>query len=224
MNHGLVEGKTLFIHNSRGCMDGTFFVFEGIDGSGKKTVCEYSREILKKTGAHVEHYQYPDYASPWGNIINDFLSGSKELDVTVQFLTYATDIIKDQQSIRTHRESGHTVLADRYITSTVAFQCVRGFNLKKAIQFVDLFEIVPPDIIFFMNVSPDIGRKRKKGQKGELDRHESDIPFLTQVNTMYTVLRDRQFLAKKWIEIDATKELSHVKKKIKAEIESVLVS
>lgn len=204
-------------------MDGTFLVFEGIDGSGKRTICEYSREILKKTGVNVEQYQYPDYTSPWGNIINDFLSGLKELDSTVQFLTYATDIIKDQQTIKAHLESGCTVLADRYITSTLAFQCARGFNLKKAIQFVDLFEIIPPDIIFFMNVSPEIGKKRKKGQKGALDRHEADIPFLTQVNAMYAVLRDNQFLAKKWVEIDAKKELFYVKKKIKAEIEGVLV-
>lgn len=204
------------------CMDGTFFAFEGIDGSGKRTVCTYAQTLCEKKGARVAQYQYPDYASPWGEIINDFLSGSKELEVTVQFLTYATDIIKDQQKIKTQLENGCIILADRYITSTVAFQCARGFDLKKALHFVNLFEIVPPDIIFYMNVSPEIGRKRKKGQKGDLDRHEADIQFLTQVNTMYKILRDNQFLAKKWIEIDANKELLHVKEKIKSEIERIL--
>lgn len=203
-------------------MSKTFLVFEGIDGSGKKTLCDYSQKIIENAGFNVKKYQYPDYESPWGKIINDFLSGSKELEVSIQFLTYATDIIKDQQEIKEHLEKGYAVLADRYITSTVAFQCARGFDLDKAITFVDIFEIIPPDIIFYMNVSPEIGRLRKKGQKGDLDRHEADIQFLEKVNNIYAQLYNRQFLAQKWIEIDANRKLAQVKERIKSEIEYIL--
>ncbi len=203
-------------------MKGKFLVFEGIDGSGKRTLCNYSGKFLEEQGICVNMYQYPDYESSWGKIIRDFLSGSKELDVSIQFLTYATDIIKDQQKMREQREKGNTILADRYITSTVAFQCARGFDLGKAVKFVDIFEVIPPDIIFYMNVSPEIGSVRKKGQKGDLDRHEADIRFLEKVNNMYRRLCDQKFLARKWIEVDANKELSEVKARIKLEIESIL--
>lgn len=203
-------------------MEGIFLAFEGIDGSGKKTVCNYARELLQEHGFQVKKYQYPDYGSPWGKIINDFLSGSKELDVSIQFLTYATDIAKDQQELRGYLKKGYIVLADRYITSTVAFQCARGFNIEKAIQFVRIFEFVPPDIIFYMNVSPETGRQRKKGQKGDLDRHEADMKFLKDVNNTYERLRDRKFLAGEWIEIDANEELSCVKARIKSELEQIL--
>jgi dTMP kinase len=202
-------------------MEGMFLAFEGIDGSGKRTVCSYTQTLLEEQGILVEKYEYPDYDSPWGKIINDFLSGSKELDVSTQFLTYATDIAKDQKEIINHLKEGYTVLADRYITSTVAFQCARGFDLQTAIQFVHLFKFVVPDIIFYMNVSPEKGRQRKKGQKGSLDRHESDIKFLEDVNTMYGRLCDRKFLAQNWIEIDANQELSQVKKIIRSEIASL---
>ena len=202
-------------------MEGMFLAFEGIDGSGKRTVCHYTKTLLEEQGILVEKYEYPDYDSPWGKIINDFLSGSKELDVSTQFLTYATDIAKDQKKIRENLKKGCTVLADRYITSTVAFQCARGFDLQTAIQFVHLFTFAAPDIIFYMNVSPETGRQRKKGQKGSLDRHESDIKFLEDVNTMYGRLRDTGFLAQKWIEVDADQELTQVKKIIKSEIASL---
>jgi dTMP kinase len=201
-------------------MDKTFLVFEGIDGSGKRTMCKYSQSLYKKTGTPVAKYQYPDYKSPWGKIIHDFLSGSTDLDVTVQFLTYATDILKDQEKIRTQLKN-NIILADRYITSTVAFQCARGFDLKKAIQFVTLFDVIPPDIIFYMNVSPETSKKRKKEQKGKLDRHETDIPFLKKVNHMYKILQDKQFLAKKWIEIDAEQSIDTVKAAIKSEIDKI---
>lgn len=203
-------------------MSKTFLVFEGIDGSGKRTLCDYSQKIIENADYKVKKYQYPDYNSPWGKIINDFLSGSKELEVSIQFLTYATDIIKDQQEIKAYLKKGYIILADRYITSTVAFQCARGFDINKAIKFVDIFEIIPPDIVFYMNVSPETGRLRKKGQKGDLDRHEADIKFLEKVNNTYTQLYEQKFLARKWIEVDANQELTKVKERIKSEIKDLL--
>jgi dTMP kinase len=203
-------------------MKGIFLVFEGIDGSGKRTASLYVRRLCEEHGFQVNQYQYPDYDSPWGVIINDFLSGSHELDVSVQFLTYATDIAKDQHELRDYLQKGYVVVADRYITSTVAFQCARGFDIQKAVQFVNMFEFVKPDIIFYMNVSPETGSQRKKGQKGDLDRHEADIQFLKAVNVLYERLYDQTFLAQKWIEIDADKELSHIEARIKSELAQVL--
>jgi dTMP kinase len=203
-------------------MKGMFLVFEGIDGSGKKTACEYSQEILEGKGMQVAKFQYPDYSSPWGEIIKDFLSGLKELDVSVQFLTYATDIAKDQKKIMELLENGFFVLADRYIISTVAFQCARGFDLEKAIQCVNIFEFIPPDITFYMNIYPEIGKERKKRQKGDLDRHEADTQFLEKVNSTYRILHDRKFLARKWIEIDADKKIPYVRENIRSEIEYLL--
>ncbi|MBU7019382.1 MAG: dTMP kinase [Theionarchaea archaeon] len=196
----------------------TLVVLEGIDGSGKRTLCNYARRLLEEKGTPVRQYQYPDYESPWGKIIEDFLSKKRELDVLIQFLTYATDIVKDQKEIREYLKKGYTILADRYITSTVAFQCARGFDLGKAQQFVHMFEFIPPDIIFYMNVSPETGRKRKKGQKGDLDRHEADLKFLEEVNALYKQLCSQSFLARKWVEVDADKELPLVKEIIKSEL------
>ncbi|MBU7046377.1 MAG: dTMP kinase [Theionarchaea archaeon] len=211
-----VKGKPFLCGVYVKCM--TFVVFEGIDGSGKRTLCEYARRLLEEKGIHVKQYQYPDYESPWGKIIEDFLSKKRELDVLIQFLTYATDIVKDQKEIREYLKKGDTILADRYITSTVAFQCARRFDIKKAVQFVDMFEFIPPDIIFYMNVSPETGRQRKKGQKGDLDRHEADLKFLEKVNALYKQLCNQSFLARKWVEVDANKELPLIKEIIKTEL------
>lgn len=203
-------------------MNGTFLVFEGIDGSGKRTLCHYAMELLKSRGVPVNPYQYPDYGSPWGRIIEDFLSKKEYLSPSVQFLTYAADIIKDQPYIKKYLEKGEVVLADRYIISTIAFQSAHGFDFDTAKAIVRLFEVVPPDVVFYMKVLPRTGRMRKQSQKSKLDRHEVDTAFLEKVVRMYEKLQDESFLGKKWIEIDANRELSYVKAEMAAEIKKIL--
>jgi dTMP kinase len=202
-------------------MKGRFIVFEGIDGSGKKTMCSHVEEFLTGKGYAVHRYEYPDYTSPWGAIIHEFLSGRIELEVAVQFLTYATDIIKDQDHMKHQLEQGW-VISDRYITSTVAFQCARGFPLERAREFMKTFTFLEPDTIFFLEVNPEIGKERKKAQKGNLDRHEADIQFLKEVSHMYRLLMDDNFLIKKWKKIDATQDLQHVTALITSEIERMV--
>jgi dTMP kinase len=202
-------------------MNGKFIVLEGIDGSGKKTMCSHIKEMLIKKGHAVTLFTYPDYGSPWGTIIHQFLTGERDLEVTVQFLTYATDIMKDQDRIKTLL-AHQWVVADRYITSTIAFQCARGFPLAKARKFIELFEMVQPDTIFFLDVLPEMGRRRKKRQKGNLDRHETDISFLEKVNEMYVYLMNQAFLTDQWKKIDASRNQQHVVSDIISEIEKLV--
>ncbi|MBU7033387.1 MAG: dTMP kinase [Theionarchaea archaeon] len=202
-------------------MKGRFIVFEGIDGSGKKTMCSHTEKLLTGKGLTIHRYEYPDYKSPWGAIIHEFLHGKIELDVGVQFLTYATDIIKDQAHMKTHLEQGW-VISDRYITSTVAFQCAHGFPLEQAREFMKIFSFLKPDIIFFLKVNPETGKERKKAQKGNLDRHEAATGFLKEVNHMYHLLMDEGFLIRKWIEIDASRDLQQVTARITSEIENII--
>ncbi|MBU7014824.1 MAG: hypothetical protein HXS43_08340, partial [Theionarchaea archaeon] len=82
-------------------------------------------------------------------------------------------------------------------------------------------EVVPPDIVFYLRVPPNIGRIRKKRQKDELDRHEADTAFLGKVVHVYDRLCQESFLGKKWIEIDANRELPNVKEAIASEISKI---
>jgi dTMP kinase len=203
-------------------MSGTFVVFEGIDGSGKRTFCNYAKDFLTEKGIKVNQFQYPDYKSPWGKIIEDFLSEKRQLSSTVQFLTYSADIMKDQPLIHQYLNESGVVLADRYITSTLAFQCAHGFDFNTAKTFVQLLNVIPPDIIFYMEVSPETGKMRKKGQKGTLDRHEIDTTFLKKVVLIYERLYTESFLGKTWIKIDANRTQEEVRKKVRSHLDTLI--
>jgi dTMP kinase len=203
-------------------MSGTFVVFEGIDGSGKRTCCSYAKDLLTGKGIKVNQFQYPDYESPWGKIIEDFLSEKRQLSSTVQFLTYSADIMKDQPLIRQYLDETGVVLADRYITSTLAFQCAHGFDFDTAKTFVQLLNVIPPDIIFYMEVSPETGKMRKQGQKGTLDRHEVDTAFLKKVVLMYDRLYAESFLGKTWIKIDANQTQEEIRKEVRSHLDTFI--
>lgn len=202
-------------------MKGKFIVLEGIDGSGKRSMCTRIATFLTEKGYPVRRFEYPDYTSPWGTIIHSFLSGQRELDVCTQFLTYATDIIKDQHDMKKSIEHSW-ILSDRYIPSTLAFQCARGFPREQARAFTEIFTFLPPDIIFFLDVDPEIGKMRKKKQKNNLDRHETDIFFLKKVNDMYYELLNQKFLTDNWITIDASRAINQVMSAILSNLKKIL--
>lgn len=194
--------------------------FEGIDGSGTETWSKYTHNLLQKLGYKVSLFRYPDYESLWGRIIRLFLDREVNLSTEVQFLTFATDIIKDISKIREELQAGNSVVTDRYIISTVAYQCAKGFPMEIAQRFVELFDVPKPDLTILLVISGEESTKRKKSERGLLDRHEENIAYLDSVNRYYQDLYDKNYLSKKWVIIDS----SGPKEKTKKDVQQTLIN
>ncbi|MFX1485505.1 MAG: dTMP kinase [Promethearchaeota archaeon] len=194
--------------------------FEGIDGSGTETWSKYTRSLLQKSGYEVSLFRYPDYDSLWGKIIRLFLDKEVDLSTEVQFLTFATDIIKDVSRIREELQAGHFVVTDRYIISTVAYQCAKGFPMEIAQRFVELFDVPEPDLTILLVISGEESTKRKKSERGLLDRHEENTEYLNAVNRYYQNLYDQNYLSKKWVIIDS----SGSKEKTRKDVQQTLIN
>ena len=52
---------------------GKLIVLEGLDRSGKSTICKYIQEILSQK-THTIAINFPDRTTPIGKMINEFLS------------------------------------------------------------------------------------------------------------------------------------------------------
>ncbi|MFX1362214.1 MAG: dTMP kinase [Promethearchaeota archaeon] len=194
--------------------------FEGIDGSGTETWSKYTLNLLEERGYKASIFRYPDYQSLWGKIIGSFLNKKVNLSTEVQFLTFATDIIKDISRIREELRAGRSVVTDRYIISTVAYQCAKGFPMEIAKRFVELFEVPKPDITILLVISAEESAQRKKSESGMLDRHEENIAYLNTVNRYYRELYDQSFFSKKWVIIDS----SGPKEKTKKDVQQTLIN
>ena len=187
---------------------------EGIDGSGGETQSGLLLEHLKGKGIPAEKLQYPDYASDIGKLIHEWLHNKSELTPEALFLLYATDMVKDQKRLGSWLEQGRTVIADRYITSTMAYQTMQGVPLEKILKFCELFGMRKPDIVIYLEVSPETSMDRKKSEKGSLDRNESRREFLERVCGSYEGLVEKQVFAP-WFVVDGEAPKEEVSARIR---------
>jgi dTMP kinase len=189
-------------------MQGKLVVIEGIDGAGGETQSKLLLEHLHSRKIPCERIYYPDYGNSIGKFIHDYLHKKHELPVDMQFLLYATDMIKDRDKVLGWLKEGKTVIADRYFTSILAYQGM-DFPLENALKFAEIFRLPKPDIIFFLKISPETSIKRKKGEKKNLDRNEADMELHKKVAASYENLIKNQVWAS-WFEIDGEKGVEEV--------------
>jgi len=203
---------------------GLLIDFEGIDGSGKAVQSKNLLKWLQKEDYDVHVYTYPDLDSKYGEILNDLLKGKIEMDEKTQLLTFAADIMKDQQVIRKELERGSIVLLDRYLPSTIAYQCAKGMPVFDALRLINMIQPIHPDAILWFDIPPEVGIARRKAKKGKRrnDVHDTDLELLRRVKKNYTHLCKMKWLSKKWVQVDGRRPIEKIGEEIKALIEPML--
>lgn len=183
--------------------NGLFIVLEGLDGAGGETLSENLVRKCNQQDIPCLKLKYPDYTSPWGEILKVYLDGKLKIPPEPLFLTYAADQLKDQTKIQEFRQTG-LVICDRYVTSAIAYESVLGVAYDKAVHISEILDFEPPDLIVYLDISPEVSIQRKHQEKGELDIHEADTLFLAEVRDVYKKMSYSNILGP-WITIDATK-------------------
>jgi len=195
-------------------MPGKFIVFEGIDGAGTETQSKLLFNYLKNRKKPVEKLLYPDKKGVMGKLIYKYLDQQHNLPTEIQFLLHLADFAKDQPRIKNWLKQGKIIIADRYFTSTLAYQGAKGFPLAKALLTAKIFEIVKPDTVIFLKVSPETSMLRKYKEKRRLDLHEANKKLLEKAAGSYEKLIKNQVFAK-WKIIDGEKPIHQVFAEIK---------
>jgi dTMP kinase len=199
---------------------GLLIDLEGIDGSGKAVQSKLVYEWLQKSGYRVYIYKYPDLNGTVGAMLNDFLHRRLEIDERVQFLAFALDILKDQVEVRKRLVDGEIVILDRYVPSTLAYQCSKGIPLEEGIKIANSLEFLKPDLIFLLDIGVGTAMERKFYQK-IVDRHEGDRKLLEQVRATYLKLYKKKWLGR-WVLVDGEEEVLKISEKIEGYISPLL--
>jgi dTMP kinase len=190
---------------------GKFIVFEGLDGAGTESLSKAFLSYFKKKG--VRRIHYPDYSESIGKTIHQYLHREYDLPVEVQFFLYFFDFVKDIERIEQWLKEGKIVIADRYFTSTLAYQGLRGFPQKVALDLARFFKLPKPDLIIYLEVSPETSTKRKLREKGSLDRNEVNRKFLSRLAKFYKGLIKKRIFGK-WVVIDGEGTVKEVFEKV----------
>ncbi|MDD5318019.1 MAG: dTMP kinase [Candidatus ainarchaeum sp.] len=196
---------------------GLLIAFEGIDGSGKAVQSGLLTEWLKRGGRTVIDYTYPDLRSRYGDILDEFLKGRIPMDEKTQLLTFAADIMKDQEQIGKRLARGEIIVMDRYITSTIAYQCAKGVPMFDALRLVKMLQPIAPDAVVWLDIPPALGVRRRKNRKGKRKRdlHDSNLRLLSKVRANYGKLYAMKWLGRKWARINGKKPIAEIHEEIR---------
>ncbi len=198
-------------------MSGKLLVLEGTDGAGKATQVKLLREHFEKQGRKVFCLSYPDYNSVYGKIIDSFLHFQLNLGAEEQFFLYLLDMIKDKDRITKELETCDIVILDRYLFSTLAYQCSNGFDLERAKSLIRLMGLNKPFAVFYVDVPVEISMERKQKQKsltGDVDKFEKDKMLLKNVKSVYEKLLKEGFFADNWARVDGALDQNSVSRQI----------
>jgi len=189
-----------------------FIVIEGIDGAGCETQAVNLQKWLKKANLPFTFIKYPNYEANVGKFIREFLYNNKDLSPQMQFLLYSLQFLSDRELIQEMRKN-QIVIADRYFSTTLCFQTLEGVEIEKQLRFAKDFGIEVPDMVFYLNVDPEIAIKRKFGEQKEKNRREKDFDFIRKTYKQYQKLVKNQVWTK-WVNVDGEKGVDEVTKTI----------
>ena len=151
-----------------------FFVFEGIDGSGKSTQLNKFVQWLESTGQTVVSCKDPG-STELGERLRAILLGKHDIPIHMRsemmmFTTARTQLI--QQIVKPALEAGNTVVLDRYLLSTVVYQGHAGDLDPQELWTINRIatEECMPDLTFILDLPVDVAMPRLGSS---LDRMES---------------------------------------------------
>jgi len=168
---------------------GKFIVFEGIDGSGKTTQMKLLAQYLERQGVPVLCTREPG-GTDIGNRLRGILLDPTCRDITrrTEAFLYAADRAQHvTQKILPALRRGDTVLCDRFIYSTLAYQGGgRGLDKNFLVRLNELATGgLEPDAVILLDlvVEESIGRVMVDRSPDRLEAEKSD--FFRQVRRGY---------------------------------------
>lgn len=192
-------------------MNGTLFVIEGVDGSGKATQTDLLYQALQKQDKPVRKVSFPNYESPSSSLIKMYLNGEfgsdpQSVNAFATSVFFAVDRFasfrKDWQPFY---ENGGIIIADRYVTSNLVHQAGKIAEAAEKERYIhwlsdleyNIFGLPRPDCVIFLDMPPAYSlrlRQQRNALKQGLtqDIHEADQQYLQQAYENATAIAQQQ--------------------------------
>lgn len=166
-----------------------FIVFEGGDGSGKSTQARSLLRRLRRRGVKVLRTHEPG-GTPLGQSLRRLLkSGEAMTPISELMLFEAARAQLVQNVIRPFLEQGGVVIADRFTSSTMAYQGYgRGLD-RELIERLNREATggLEPDLTVFLDLPVETALARKSGGDGD-NFDDAPVDFHRRIHRGYSAL------------------------------------
>lgn len=160
-----------------------FIVIDGPDGAGKSSQHRRLEEALVTAGVNVVSCR-----DPGGTIIGDRIRSVlldhdlSQMDVRCETMLFmASRAQLAAEVIRPALADGKTVLCDRFVTSTCAYQGAAGYDPRRVVELARFaLEDLWPDVTIVLDIDPErgFGRIGRKPRHAGKNRKAGDAPAL----------------------------------------------
>jgi len=191
-------------------MRGKLITLEGIDGSGKSTICRLLQDEKRFSGCVFTR----EPTTSWlGDAVNRALrSDTDHIAELMLFLADHADHIS--RLIRPSLENGSNIISDRYSASRCAYQGVTLAGLfDEPLDWIRSLHkgwTIDPDLILLFDIDPLVAVKRC-GDRGERSKFEK-IEFLKKVRSNYLRLAAEE--PSRFVVVNADRPLDEVKEEV----------
>lgn len=187
-------------------MQGKIIIIEGLDGCGKST----QLELLKKQFEGCRFLTFPNYGTPSGEIVSEYLAGRiPDTDPTHSAYSastfYAADrYISFRKDWYVDYTAGRHIISARYTTSNAIYQMTKldeaqwpGYCEWLYDYEYEKLGIPKPDAVIFLDVPVEVSQKllseRYAGSSQGKDIHEANPDYLRRCReaALYAAAHDR---------------------------------
>jgi dTMP kinase len=159
---------------------GKIIVFEGIDKAGKTT---QAKLLEKKLGRKCVRIDFPDYSTPVGKEIRQFLDGKRDYPDEVKMMLLSANRWERKDEIEKIVDKGTTVIMNRYYQSNLVYGVSKGLKLD---WLLSLDKGMPKaDLVIVIDIKPMSLVSRSKNV---VDTFEKDLELIRRVKKNYRIL------------------------------------
>ena len=180
-------------------------VFEGGDQAGKKTQSTLLEKKLKSAKIKTKLFSFPDYSTPIGKEIDQYLHGKRKFSPQVIHCLLAANRWEKVDEIKKAQQRNSIVIMNRYRESNLVYGLVNGLKLS----WLENLDIGLPksDLVIVLDVPQTESFRRKRLDR---DRFEKNRAFSQKISRTYRKMSKQ----KKWKIVDATKSKHDVHEEI----------
>lgn len=198
---------------------GYFFTVEGNEGAGKSTIVMKASQYLISKGLKVVTSREPggiEIAEQIRSVILD--KNNTKMDGRTEALLYAAARRQHYiEKISPSLNEGQTIICDRFIDSSLAYQGhARGLGLDEILS-INRFAIdnVFPDLTLYLDVDPELGLKRiSENENREINRLDLEsLTFHQKVREGYLEVINR--FPSRIVKVNANEEFNVVLEDVK---------
>lgn len=189
-------------------MRGMYIVFEGLDGCGKTTQSKSLVERIRLDGRKSVWTREP--GSPLIELnVRDMVLSHKNISPQALELLFQADRAEHTSKIYEILRDDIDVVSDRSYISGLAYALASGQDERKLLSLLDYSVVVKPNLVFLLDVDPDVVEERKKNRGLPETREEAKgVDFSRKVARNFAALVEKSALP--FVRIDGSLPQSQI--------------